>query len=84
MFGFGQITWHVEIKPAVIIGLRSVVGQLQLCAHNRLVVYIQNMSAERLRNNQIFLRRILKGTTAGKIAIRKMMQNFVQPMILLR
>ena len=40
--------------------------------------------AERLRNNQIFLRRILKGTTAGKIAIRFRMPNFVQPMILLR
>ena len=46
--------------------------------------HVSRTSTERLRNNQIFLRRILKGTTAGKVAIRFRMPNFVQPMILLR
>ena len=40
--------------------------------------------AERLRNNQIFLRRILKETAASKIAIRFKIPNFVQSMIVLR
>jgi len=60
---------------------RPIPGR-QLLGHATFITLLG--TTQRLRNNQIFLRRVLKGTTASKIAIRKMIKNFVQSMILLR